>query len=703
MESETFAFSADINQLLSLIINTVYTNKDVFLREIISNATDALNKIRYQSLTELSCLDSESKMEIKIMFDKENKCLIIQDTGIGMSKDDLLNNLGVIASSGTKKFLENAASTKDLQLIGQFGVGFYSVFLVADKVTVSSKKNDDEQYVWESTGNGSFMIQQDDSEDKLTRGTKLVLHLKDDMQEYLEESKIIDLVKKHNQFVNFPIFIETVKTREVEVEKADDDENKETDAEKKDDDENKDESNDDEKNDDENKDESNDEEKKDDDENKDETNDDSKKEEVKSTKTETYTEYEQINKEKPLWCRNPKDVTEDEYTDFYKSFTGDFDAHLDVSHFSVEGQVEFKSLLYIPKRAPYDLFDGQSKRKSDIKLYVRKVFITDQFDDLVPEYMKFVKGIIETDDLPLNISREILQQNKALKIIGKNIVKKILEMFTTISNDSDKFRIFYEQYSKNIKLGVHEDTTNRVKLASLLRYESSKSDGDLISLDEYIDSMKEDQKNIYYMSSESVKAIQSSPFLDYFKEKDYDVLFLVDPLDEYITQQLRDYKDKKLVCITKENIDVTENDSDKESFEQKKTDFKPVCDYFKTVLNDDVEKVIVSNRLANHPCVLSTNEFGWTANMQRIVKAQTFGKQDNMSFMMGKKILEINPDHEIIKKMKVKIDDSSNTDTKDLMELVELLYDLSLQSSGFNLENSTKFTSKVLNLINNTL
>jgi molecular chaperone HtpG len=689
METETYAFSADINQLLSLIINTIYSNKEVFLREIISNSSDALNKIRYQSLTDSTCLDVDPNLEIKISFDHENKILSIMDTGIGMTKEELINNLGTIASSGTKKFIESLNATKDVNLIGQFGVGFYSAYLVANKVSVVSKNNGDDQYLWESGGNGSFSIVKDESDHKLNRGTKLMLHLKEDMYDYLEESKIRDLVKIHSNFIDFPIKVQTTKTREVEVETVKEEvetvkeevetvkeevetakEELETVKEEL----------------------------------------ETVKEEVetveteespkKETRTETYTEFEQLNKTKPIWTRNPKEITDDEYSDFYKSITGDYDNHLEHLHFSVEGQVDFKALLYIPKRVPYDLFDGQNKRKSDIKLYVKKVFITDDFEELVPEYLKFVRGVIETDDVPLNISRETLQQNKLMKIIGKNIVKKMLEMFTSVSNDSEKFRIFYEQYSKHIKLGVHEDTTNRVKLASLLRYETSKSDGDLISLDEYIENMKEGQNNMYYITSDSVKSIQGSPFLDYFKSKEYEVLYLVDPLDEYITQQLKDYKDKKLLCITKENIELNKNDSEKEEQERFNQEYKPVCDYFKSVLNDEVEKVVVSNRLANHPCLLSTSEFGWTANMQRIAKAQTFGKQDTMQYMMGKKTLEISPQHEIIKKMKNRLDSNSSADLKDL---VRLLYDLSLQSSGFTIENASDFNKRVLNLINNDL
>lgn len=665
METETYAFSADINQLLSLIINTIYSNKEVFLREIISNSSDALNKIRYQSLTDSTCLDSDPNLEISISFDHENKILTIADSGIGMTKDELINNLGTIASSGTKKFIENISATKDVNLIGQFGVGFYSAYLVANKVSVVSKNNGDDQYIWESEGNGSFSIAKDESEDKLNRGTKLMLHLKDDMHDYLEESKIRELVKTHSNFIDFPIKVQSTKTREVEVETETTDETKDEKEVTVDDE------------------------------------DEEKKEPPKKeTRTETYTEFEQLNKTKPIWTRNPKEISDEEYSDFYKSITGDYDNHLEHLHFSVEGQVDFKALLYIPKRAPYDLFDGQNKKKSDIKLYVKKVFITDDFEELVPEYLKFVRGVIETDDVPLNISRESLQQNKLMKIIGKNIVKKIIEMFTSISDDSEKFRIFYEQYSKHIKLGVHEDTTNRVKLASLLRYETSKSDGDLISLDEYIENMQEGQSSIYYITSDSIKSIQGSPFLDYFKSKEYEVLYLVDPLDEYITQQLKDYKDKKLLCITKENIELNNNDSEKEEQEKFNQEYKPVCDYIKSVLSDEVEKVVVSNRLVNYPCLLSTSEFGWTANMQRIAKAQTFGKQDMMQYMMGKKILEISPQHEIIKRMKSRLDSDSSADMKDL---VKLLYDLSLQSSGFTIENSSDFIKRVLNLINNDL
>ena len=670
MESESFAFSADINQLLSLIINTIYSNKEVFLRELISNASDALTKLKYNSLTNPSCLDNDSNLEIKISFDKPNKVLIIQDSGIGMTKEELINNLGTIASSGTKKFLESITNNQsELSMIGQFGVGFYSAYLVAEKVIVISKANNDEQYLWESLGNGSFTIQKDDiSNTTLTRGTLIMLYLKDDLLQFLEEATIIDLIKKHNQFIDFPIYVETEKTREIEdetneetKEETKEEQNKETDEPTIED-----------------------------------VKEETENKEEPKKKTETYTEFEQVNKEKPIWARNSKDVTEEEYTQFYKTLTNDYDSHLDVSHFSIEGQVEFKGLIYIPKRAQNDLFDN-SVKKSQIKLYVKKIFITDNCDEIIPDYLKFLRGVIECDDIPLNISREMLQQNKSLKIIGKNVIKKTLDLFVSISENADKFRTFYEQFSKNIKLGIHEDETNRIKLCGLLRYETSKSNGDLISLDDYIENMKEGQTNIYYISGESVKSVVNSPFMERLKNKNYEVIYMVDPLDEYITQQVRNYKDKKLVNITKENIDLNDSEHEKADFEKDKEDFKSVCEYFKTVIGDDIEKVVISNKLANSPCILSTSEFGWSANMQRIVKAQAFGKPE-MGFMMGKKTLEINTKNKIILKIKDKL--NNNKEDKTLVDLVTLLYQVTLQSSGFNIEDPSKFSNRIFKLIN---
>lgn len=669
MESETYAFSADINQLLSLIINTFYSNKEVFLRELVSNASDALDKIRYKSLTEASVLNTDPNLEIKISVDKENKRLIIQDTGIGMTKDDLIKNLGTIAKSGTKAFIESLTAGADVSMIGQFGVGFYSAYLVADKVDVISKNNDDEQYKWESTAGGSFVITKDDSFE-LKRGTAIILHLKDDMMSYLEESEIRRLIKKHNQFIDFPIYLQTIKTRTVDDDTQDSsisenvssevDENQDVKVEDAED-----------------------------------TQDATDKKVEKKTKTESYTEWDHLNQEKPIWNRSTKDVTQEEYASFYKNISGDYDEHLDVSHFSVEGQIEFKGILFIPKKAPFDMFDSGIKKANNIKLYVRRVFITDNCEDIIPEYLRFVKGVIDSEDLPLNISRETLQQNKIMKVIKKNVMKKCMDLFTSIGEDSEKYTKFYEQFGKNIKLGVHEDSTNRQKLAGFLRYESSKSGEVLTSFDDYIGRMQEGQKGIYYITGESKRSIINSPFLEKLKKRDIEVLFMVDPLDEYVTQQLKEYSDKKLICITKENLQLDE-ETDKENFEQLKKDYENVCKFIKETIGDDIEKVVVSNRLDSSPCVLVTSEYGWTANMQRIMKAQALRSNDMGH--MNKKTLEINPYNNIIKKMKERLEQQNTGNT--IKDLVHLLYDITLQSSGFTLDDPSTFSNRILKLIN---
>jgi len=662
------SFSAEIPELMGLIINSIYSKKEIFLRELISNASDALDKIKYESLLNNNLLQDNPNMKIRIIPNKSEKTITIEDDGIGMTKDDLINNLGTIAKSGTKNFLKAVKendNSLDMNMIGQFGVGFYSAYLVSDKVTVITKHIDDKEYIWTSDAKSSFTIDES-SEPILKRGTRIICHLKDDADEFLDENRLKEIIKTHSQYVSFPIELYVEKEIEEEVEDSSNEEE---------------EINADEKNVDIDVD--------------DEVNvedveefSDEKENSKKKTIKKTVNEWELLNKQKPIWTRNPKDITDEEYKEFYKTIGNSWEECEYYKHFSVEGSLNLNGLLYIPKSQPFDMFQSNKDIKN-IKLYVKRVFITDDCKELVPEWLSFIKGVIDSNDLTLNVSRELLQQGRTLRLIKKQIVKKALDMFAEIAEDEKQYLEFYNNHQKFIKLGIHEDSENRDKLSKFLRFNSLKSQEDKISLDKYIENMKEGIDKIFYISGESVQSVINSPFLEKLKKDGHDVLLLTDPIDEYLVQQLKKYGEKELISVSSNDFKL---DTETEDIKKYEEEFKDLCEKFKEQLSDSVKDVTVSTRVVDSPCCLVTDSQSYSANMQRIMKAQAMGNNSMMDYMMGKASMEINPTNKII----IALKDRLAKDSKDhvISDLVSLLYEMSLLTSGFTLKDPSQFANK---------
>lgn len=658
-ETETFEFEAEVGRVMEIIINSLYSDRDVFLRELVSNAADACDKKRFLSITS----DGEEKVapEIKIKTDNVNQCLIIEDSGVGMTKDEILNNLGRIAQSGTKKFVEALGSgSADVNLIGQFGVGFYSGYLVADKMTVQtqSMQPNSKVYVWESEAGSSFSVTEDDSVEPFENGsgTRIILQLKEDAFAYLEDAKISDLLTKYSEFIEFPISVWKEKTEYEQVLDV-------------------------------------------------EANKDLAEGETPKMKTvpKTTEGFEVMNNQKPLWLRSPKDVTDEEYNEFYKAaFKNSYDEPMAKTHFLLEGQVECKAVLYVPGMLPFelskDMFDEQAK---NIRLYVKRVFINDSFDELMPRWLKFVKGVIDSDDLPLNVGREILQKSKVLSIINKRLVRKSLDMIREIEGDEDetKYIMFWNNFGKYLKVGIVEDEKYKNDLAPLVRFFSSTSGEEYTSLDKYVEGMPENQKSIYYITGEGKEKAAMSPVIEKLSSRGFEVLFMVEPLDEITAQTLDKYKDFNIVDATKEGLNLEDDDDEetKKKKEQLNEEYTSLREYLEATLSDKIQKVIVTDLLTDSPAALVQGAYGVSPTMQRYMKAQSvaMGSGDVPGMdSMNQAILEINPNHPIIQDLDRMV--KADKDGEEVKNFAVLMYDVAGMTSGYDIDDTGDFAKRVM-------
>ena len=729
---EKFNFNVEVTRMMDIIINSLYTNKEVFIRELISNSSDACDKARFLAVQNPDYLGDNKELKIIIETDRNTKTFSITDTGVGMTKNDLVKNLGTIAKSGTTSFIEAISKGNSLNLIGQFGVGFYSTYLVSNKVVVTSKNVDDNQHVWVSTAGSSFTVSKDPRGNTLGRGTKITLYLKEDSVEFCETDTVKKNIKKYSEFIDYPIYMKINKTY-TEEEETDEYEN-ETDTTavnetKKEDN------------------------KTDDLEIKDE--DEEKKKEKRKKKTKSVTkwkwDYELINENKPIWLRDKKEITKEEYVKFYKALTKDSEDPLAYEHGKLEGEVNFRYILFIPGKRPYDLYDNYYGKSSSLKLYVRRVLVSEQFEDLMPRYLNFIKGVVDSDDLPLNVSREALQQIKMIKVMSNKLVKASIQIMIklavekeedddeddddeddeeeneteskneteakadndTKSEDDDeeddekeekekkkdtKYKKFFENYGKNIKLGVIEDIQNRNKLAKLLRFYSTHNIDELTSFDEYIKRMKPKQEQIYFLAGEDKAAVTKSPLIQKILEKGGEVLILDDPIDEFCLQNLGEYEKKKLKNVAKGEFKLWEEDEELQKKKEKKIekDFKPLIEWWKKLLGAKVENIVVSQRLTDSPCIMVGTEHGYSASMERIQKAQAFANQDKITaqFLYARKTLEINPNHPAIKQLKEQVGTSDKV-SEDVEDTAMLLFENALLESGYSLPDPHAFGQRM--------
>ena len=733
---EKFNFNVEVTRMMDIIINSLYTNKEVFIRELISNASDACDKARFLAVQNPDYLGDNKELKIIVETDRATKTFSITDTGVGMTKNDLVKNLGTIAKSGTTSFIEAISKGNALNLIGQFGVGFYSTYLVSNKVVVTSKHADDNQHVWVSTAGSSFTVSRDPRGNTLGRGTKITLYLKEDSVEFCETDTVKKNIKKYSEFIDYPIYMKINKTY-TEEEETDEYEN-ETDTSavndtKKEDEEKKDN-------------------KTDDLEIKDE--DEEKKKETRKKKTKTVTkwkwDYELINENKPIWLRDKKEITKEEYVKFYKALTKDSEDPLAYEHGKLEGEVNFRYILFIPGKRPYDLYDNYYGKSSSLKLYVRRVLVSEQFEDLMPRYLNFIKGVVDSDDLPLNVSRESLQQIKMIKVMSNKLVKASIQLMiklavekeedededdddeddeddeeneTEAKNETEeakaenetkseddeeddekeekeekkkdtKFNKFFENYGKNIKLGVIEDIQNRNKLAKLLRFYSTHNIDELTSFDEYVKRMKPKQEQIYFLAGEDKAAAAKSPLIQKILEKGGEVFILDDPIDEFCLQNLGEYEKKKLKNVAKGEFKLWEEDEELQKKKEKKIekDFKPLIEWWKKLLGPKVENIIVSQRLTDSPCIMVGTEHGYSASMERIQKAQAFAQQDKITaqFLYARKTLEINPNHPAIKALKDLVGTSDKV-SEDVEDTAMLLFENAMLETGYSLPDPHAF------------